>query len=95
MIKHLVLAAVVAASAAIVSPAFASSGYGPAPRYNPVAGAPASQRGQSTLTVRAEQADLLANTDVTSRSYGGMHDTTSQSGVRVAPPVSVSPYSHH
>jgi hypothetical protein len=95
MIKHLVVATVIAASAAVVSPVFASSGYGPAAPYNPLAGAPASQRGQSALTVRAEQADLTANADVTAQSYGGMHDTTSQSGVRVEPAVSISPYSHH
>ncbi|BAN28196.1 hypothetical protein [Caballeronia insecticola] len=39
--------------AAISSQAFAS-GYGPAPHYSPVDGAPASQRGQSAQTLAAE-----------------------------------------
>jgi hypothetical protein len=95
MIKHLFVAAILSASAAIASPVFASSGYGPAPHYNPVAGAPSSQRGQSTLTVRAEQADSMASNDVTAQSYGGMNDTTSQSGARVVPVVLTSPYAHH
>lgn len=92
MIKHLIAAALVAA---IAAPVFASSGYGPAPHYSPISGAPASQRGQSALTVRAEQAELMASADVTARSYGGMPTTTSQAGARVAPAVSISPYSHH
>jgi len=95
MIKHLVTAAVLSASAAIVSPAFASSGYGPAPRYNPLVGAPSSQRGQSALTIRAEQADLIANADTAAQSYGGMRDMTSQSGARAVTNVSLSPYTHH
>ena len=94
MIKHLIFAAVVAASAVIVSPAFAS-GYGPAPHYNALAGAPASQGGQSALSVRAEQIELTASADSTGHSYGGMRDMTSQSGARVVPNVSISPYSHH
>jgi hypothetical protein len=92
MIKHCVAAALVAA---IAAPVFASSGYGPAPHYSPIAGAPASQRGQSALTVRAEQANLMASADDTGRSYGGMPATTSQSGARFVPAVSIPPYSHH
>ncbi|WP_322014666.1 hypothetical protein [Paraburkholderia sp. J12] len=46
--------ALVVATAALSAPAFAS-GYGPASSYNPVVGAPASQRGVSTLTVQAEE----------------------------------------
>ncbi|NPT44432.1 hypothetical protein GNZ12_24600 [Paraburkholderia sp. 1N] len=94
MIKHLIFAAVVAASAVIVSPAFAS-GYGPAPHYNPLAGAPASQRGQSALTVSAEQVEHMASADITAHSYGGVRDMTSQSSAHVVPDVSISPYSHH
>lgn len=94
MIKHLIVGAVVAVSAVAVSPAFAS-GYGPAPHYNPLIGAPASQDGQSALTVRAEQVDLTTSPDVTAHSYGGMRDMTSQSGTHVAPNASISLYSHH
>lgn len=95
MIKHLVVATVLSASAAIVSPAFASSGYGPAPHYDPLAGAPASQRGQSIETVRAEQAQAIANADTSATSYGGARDTASQSGARVALNAPASTYSHH
>jgi hypothetical protein len=94
MFKHLFVAAVVVGSAVAVSPAFAS-GYGPAPHYNPLIGAPASQGGQSALTVRAEQVDLTTNPDVAAHSYGGMRDMTSQSGAHVAPDASISLYSHH
>jgi hypothetical protein len=95
MIKRLVLAAVLSAGAAIAAPAFASSGYGPAPHYDPLVGAPASQRGQSALTVHAEQAESMASADAAAQSYGGMHDTTSQSGARIGPDASLSPYAHH
>ena len=95
MIKYLVAAAVLCASAATVSPAFASSGYGPAPHYNPFIGAPASQRGQSALTIRAEEASVMADADVTTQSYGGRRDTTSQSGGRIAPHAPRSLYTHH
>ena len=72
MFKQLLVVAAVAASAVTMSHAFASSGYGPAPRYNPIAGAPASQRGQSALTVQAEQAVIMASADVANKSYVGM-----------------------
>jgi len=81
----------VAASAALAAPAFASSGYGPAPSYNPSVGAPASQRGQSAQTVAAEQAQANAN----STSYGGVQDTQSQSGSRVSVNSERSLYSHN
>ncbi|RKT22808.1 hypothetical protein B0G69_6292 [Paraburkholderia sp. RAU2J] len=97
MIKHLVLATLLSASAAIVSPAFASSGYGPAPHYDPLAGAPASQRGQSAQTVRTEQAQAIANVnaETATQSYGGVRDTASESGARVALNAALSTYSHH
>jgi hypothetical protein len=76
-LKTKILAALlVATSAAIASPAFAS-GYGPAPFYRPDVGAPASQRGQSAQTVAAERGDQATNS-----SIGGVNDQTSQSGVR-------------
>jgi hypothetical protein len=95
MIKRLVVAALLSASAAIVSPAFASSGYGPAPHYDPLAGAPASQRGQSAQTVRTEQAQAIANAETATQSYGGVRDTASESGARVALNAPLSTYSHH
>jgi hypothetical protein len=97
MIKQLLIAASLVASAAVVSPAFASSGYGPAPHYDPLAGAPSSQRGQSTETIRAEQPQAMAgiDADAAAQSYGGVRDTVSQSGARVAFNAPRSAYSHH
>lgn len=101
MIKRLVIAAVLSTSAAIAAPVFASSGYGPAPHYDPLIGAPSSQRGQSAETVRAEQTALMASADIDAQSYGGMHDTTSQAGSRSlthasdASDISITPYAHH
>jgi hypothetical protein len=89
MNKNLIAALLVAASAALAAPAFAS-GYGPAPSYNPTVGAPASQRGQSAQTVAAEQAQANAN----ATSYGGVQDTQSQSGSRVSFGNEHSLYSH-
>lgn len=75
--KTKILAALlVAASATLAAPAFAS-GYGPAPFYRPAVGAPASQQGQSAQTVAAERANANANS-----SYGGVAEQTSQSGSR-------------
>jgi hypothetical protein len=91
MNKNLIAALLVAASAALAAPAFASSGYGPAPSYNPSVGAPASQRGQSVQTVAAEQAQANAN----ATSYGGVQDTQSQSGSRVNLSNERSLYSHN
>ena len=91
MNKNLIAALLVAASAALAAPAFASSGYGPAPSYNPSVGAPASQRGQSAQTVAAEQAQANAN----ATSYGGVQDTQSQSGSRVSVNSERSLYSHN
>lgn len=73
-----IAALLVAASASIAVPAFAS-GYGPAPYYRPSVGAPASQQGQSAQTVAAEQANTPSN------SYGGVNTVSSQSGTRSEP----------
>lgn len=73
--KTKILAALlVAASATLAAPAFAS-GYGPAPFYRPTVGAPASQQGQSVQTVAAERAQ--ANGD---SSYGGVSSASSETG---------------
>ncbi|MFT4065650.1 hypothetical protein [Paraburkholderia sp.] len=73
-----IAALLVAASASIAAPAFAS-GYGPAPFYRPSVGAPASQQGQSAQTVAAEQAGNESN------AYGGVKSVSSQSGTRSEP----------
>jgi hypothetical protein len=73
--KTKILAALlVAASATLAAPAFAS-GYGPAPFYHPTVGAPASQRGESAQTVAAERAATDGNS-----AYGGVNDQASESG---------------
>src|SRR5471032_2789524 len=61
MNKHLIGAAIIAISTGIAAPAFAISGYGPAPHYNPIDGAPTSQRGQSAQTIHAELASAERN----------------------------------
>lgn len=75
MKNKLIAALLVAASASIAAPAFAS-GYGPAPFYRPAVGAPSSQQGQSAQTVAAERAAADSN------SYGGVKANASQSGSR-------------
>ncbi len=89
MNKNLIAALLVATSAVLAAPAFAS-GYGPAPFYNPNVGAPASQRGESAQTVAAENAQANAN----ATQYGGVQDTQSQSGSRVRASNNLSVYSH-
>jgi hypothetical protein len=76
MKTKLLAALLVAVSASIAAPAFAS-GYGPAPFYKPQDGAPTSQRGQSAQTLAAEQRDNASNV-----AYGGVKDGSSQSGFR-------------
>jgi hypothetical protein len=89
-IQH-IASLLVAASAVLATPAFAS-GYGPAPFQNPLAGAPASQRGQSVQTVaaeRGEQADAQ-------RAYGGVGFAHSESGSRIAAAAAPGEiYAHH
>jgi hypothetical protein len=78
MMKNTLIAALlVAASATLAAPAFAS-GYGPAPFYRPAVGAPASQQGQNAQTVAAERAEANSN------AYGGVNANSSQSGARQA-----------
>jgi hypothetical protein len=91
MFKHLITATVVTVGLAAAGSVFASSGYGPAPRYNPTVGAPASQRGVSSQTINAE----AANADASTRSYGGAREGTSQSGVFVGSNGSASLFAHH
>lgn len=79
MKTKLIAALLVAASASVAAPAFAS-GYGPAPFYRPNVGAPASQQGVSAQTVAVERAQQQG---VESSSYGGVANTTTQSGNHV------------
>jgi hypothetical protein len=72
MKKNLLASLLIAATASIAVPAFAS-GYGPAPSYRPTVGAPASQQGVNTQTIAAESRNADAN------AYGGVK-TLSQSG---------------
>jgi hypothetical protein len=76
----------VASSAALAAPAFAS-GYGPAPVYRPDVGAPVSQRGQSVHTMAAEEGQ---GNVIDERSIGGDESVRSQSGGR-APADSIDP----
>jgi hypothetical protein len=62
-------AVLVATSALLAAPAFAS-GYGPAPFYNAEVGAPSSQRGPSAQTLMAEQHNA-ADTPSDHRAVGG------------------------
>jgi hypothetical protein len=89
--KTKILATVlIAASATIAAPAFAS-GYGPAPFYNPAIGAPASQRGQSVQTITAEEARNAGSNS----AYGGVNEQTTQSGVSNSVSATSSLYRHH
>jgi hypothetical protein len=89
MKTRILAALLVAASATLAAPAFAS-GYGPAPFYRPGVGAPASQQGQSAQTVAAESGNA-----VVSNSYGGVSEQTTQSGVREPVTGSRSLFSRH
>ena len=90
MKKNLLAALLIAATASVAVPAFAS-GYGPAPFYNPNVGAPASQRGQSVQTVEAEEASHAASNS----AYGGVNDQTTQSGANNSALATSSLYRHH
>ncbi|WP_225031920.1 hypothetical protein [Paraburkholderia sp. XV] len=76
MKTRLIAALLVAVSAAVAAPAFAS-GYGPAPFYRPSVGAPASQRGVSAQTFAAERNQVAAN-----EAVGGVTGALSESGSR-------------
>ena len=71
MKTRLLAAALLAATALVSAPVFAS-GFGPAPYYNPAVGAPASQQGPS--------ASVAQGGDTGSTSYGGVAAGASQSG---------------
>ena len=77
MKTKLIAALLVATSAAVAAPAFAS-GYGPAPYYRPDVGAPASQQGVSAQTVATERTQAKTN----DTAYGGVASGSAQSGAR-------------
>ncbi|AUT71751.1 hypothetical protein [Paraburkholderia hospita] len=77
MKTRLIAALLVAVSAAVAAPAFAS-GYGPAPFYRPSVGAPASQRGVSAQTFAAERNQATAANE----AVGGVTGASSESGSR-------------
>jgi hypothetical protein len=79
MKTKLIAALLIASSAALAAPAFAS-GLGPAPFYRPDVGAPASQRGQSAQTLAAEQGNAAVQTN----DVGGVQAGESHSGTRIA-----------
>jgi hypothetical protein len=91
MNRNLIATLLIAVTAAVAAPAFASSGYGPAPSYNPIAGAPASQRGQSVQTVAVEQATYGAN----GNAYGGVASVVSASGNRAQSVSGQAHYARH
>ncbi|WP_454871563.1 hypothetical protein [Paraburkholderia xenovorans] len=91
MKNRLLAMLLVAATASIAAPAFAS-GYGPAPSYRPAIGAPASQRGQSAQTVAAERSDAVGSVN---DSYGGVVAQTVASGSRQPDQSAVRLYSRH
>lgn len=77
MKRNLIATLLIAASASIAAPAFAS-GYGPAPSYRPAVGAPASQQGPSAQAIAAEESAH----GIDARAYGGSRDSLAQSGGR-------------
>ncbi|HEY1996965.1 hypothetical protein [Paraburkholderia sp.] len=97
MKTRLIAALLVAVSASLAAPAFAS-GYGPAPFYRPSAGAPVSQRGQSAQAIAAERNDSSTNSvnNASAESaYGGVTDGSSQSGAAQLAPSTRSLYRGH
>jgi hypothetical protein len=84
-----IVSLLVALSAAVAAPAFAS-GYGPANSYQPSVGAPASQRGQSTQTLAAEDASAGSQ-----EGYGGVGAGQSQSAGHATLSATDRLFSHH
>jgi hypothetical protein len=78
-----------AVGVAASSSAFAS-GYGPAPHYSPLQGAPASQQGPSAIVADAGR-NAITNDDM-----GGMADQAIQSGARtISSQFGTSTFKHH
>jgi hypothetical protein len=94
MKTKLIAALLVAVSASLAAPAFAS-GYGPAPFYRPSAGAPVSQRGESAQAVAAERNDATGTAVTTDSSYGGVTSGSYESGARQFAPSGRGLYAGH
>jgi hypothetical protein len=77
MKRNLLATLLIAASATIAAPAFAS-GYGPAPFYKPAVGAPTSQQGPSAQAIAAEE----QSNGVNATAFGGSRESLAQSGNR-------------
>jgi hypothetical protein len=77
MKRNLLATLLIAVSATVAAPAFAS-GYGPAPFYRPAVGAPSSQQGPTAQVIAAEQ----QSNGVASTAFGGSRDSLAQSGNR-------------
>jgi hypothetical protein len=90
MKTKLIAALLVALSASVAAPAFAS-GNGPAPFYRPAVGAPASQRGQNVQTVATERGDVTGSQE----SYGGVVAGLSQAGSHAAVTPRGNLFAHH
>jgi hypothetical protein len=90
MKTKLIVALLVAVSASVATPAFAS-GNGPAPFYRPAVGAPASQRGQNVQTVATERGDVTGSQE----AYGGVVAGLSQAGSHAAVTPSGNLFAHH
>ena len=90
MKTRLIAALLVAVSASVAAPAFAS-GYGPAPFYQPSVGAPASQRGQSAQTVAAGRDDATGSQE----AYGGVVAGQTVAGSRVTVSPRDNLYARH
>ena len=90
MKTKLIVALLVAVSASVAAPAFAS-GNGPAPFYRPAVGAPASQRGQNVQTVATERGDVTGSQE----AYGGVVAGLSQAGSHAAVTPGSKLFAHH
>ena len=90
MKTKLIVALLVAVSASVAAPAFAS-GNGPAPFYRPAVGAPASQRGQNVQTVATERGDVTGSQE----AYGGVVAGLSQAGSHAAVTPSGNLFANH
>ena len=90
MKTKLIVALLIAVSASVAAPAFAS-GYGPAPFYKPAVGAPASQSGQSLRTVAAEREDATGP----EKAYGGAVYGTSEAGSSLPVASRDNLFAHH
>jgi len=90
MKTKLIAALLIASSAALAAPAFAS-GYGPAPFYHPETGAPVSQRGQSAQTLAVEQ----GNGGAVNSGFGGVQAGSSHGSARATLTATDSLYRGH